>query len=343
MKEYAKEQAMSLYDNQKCPVCGVPFQEGDDVVTCPECGTPHHRECYKKSGRCANSDLHGSGFVYKRQQPEAQQEELKNEPAAPNPFFGAFPNEKSSAEEPMSDERPVQSPEYNRVPLNEAGRGNQNTAFVFKKNEKIDGVLLSDIVTAVGSNFYKFVSKFKRNKKAGWNWSAFIFGPYYLFFRKMYGPGALFLALEFVGRIVVSFIYSDQISAFTKGAMNLIQNAEISNAEYYSKVNELMTSSGILTAYALVAAVVLVLHLIIGVFADRLYRHKIFNLIADIDKKLEDGAGFASVPAGSLNSREMSQSDMRNLFLAGRGGVSFFAPCVAFLVLSILSDLISYL
>ena len=24
---------MSLYDNQKCPVCGELFKEGDDVVT----------------------------------------------------------------------------------------------------------------------------------------------------------------------------------------------------------------------------------------------------------------------------------------------------------------------
>ena len=31
---------MSLYENQKCPVCGVAFKSGDDIVTCPECGTP---------------------------------------------------------------------------------------------------------------------------------------------------------------------------------------------------------------------------------------------------------------------------------------------------------------
>ena len=28
-----------------CPVCGETFQNGDDVVVCPECGAPHHREC----------------------------------------------------------------------------------------------------------------------------------------------------------------------------------------------------------------------------------------------------------------------------------------------------------
>lgn len=331
---------MSLYDNQKCPVCGIPFKEGDDIVTCPDCGTPHHRACYEKSGKCANSNLHGSGFVYQRQQPEMPLPEQADHTAGADPFAGTYPNSefKSSPED-----RPAESGEYNRIPFNDAGGSNKKAAFVFKKNEKIDGVLLSDIITTVGTNFYKFVAKFKRNKKAGWNWSAFIFGPYYLFFRKMYGPGVLFLALEFVGRIVVSLIYSDEIAAFTRGAVALFQNTDISNAEYYAQANELLSSTGILTAYAVVAAVVLALHVIIAVFADRLYRHKVFNLIADVDKKLENGSGFSSAPVNALNGREMSQNDMRNLFLAGRGGVSFFAPCVAFLVLSILSDIISYL
>lgn len=53
---------MSLYDNQKCPVCGEPFKAGDDVVTCPVCGTPHHRSCYEKLGKCANESLHSQGL-----------------------------------------------------------------------------------------------------------------------------------------------------------------------------------------------------------------------------------------------------------------------------------------
>ena len=43
-----------------CPVCNKNFTENDDVVVCPECGTPHHRECYKITGKCFNEGLHGS-------------------------------------------------------------------------------------------------------------------------------------------------------------------------------------------------------------------------------------------------------------------------------------------
>ena len=52
------------YIGYKCPVCDKYFHVGDDVVVCPECGTPHHRECYKNLGHCVNEDKHSQGFDY---------------------------------------------------------------------------------------------------------------------------------------------------------------------------------------------------------------------------------------------------------------------------------------
>ena len=43
-----------------CPVCNNAFNENDDAVFCPECGTPHHRECWKTNGKCFNEHLHGT-------------------------------------------------------------------------------------------------------------------------------------------------------------------------------------------------------------------------------------------------------------------------------------------
>ncbi|MGN1195963.1 MAG: RING finger protein, partial [Acutalibacteraceae bacterium] len=53
------------YENLICPGCGEVFKEGDDVVVCPECGTPQHRQCYEKNGGCVNAALHEQGFVWK--------------------------------------------------------------------------------------------------------------------------------------------------------------------------------------------------------------------------------------------------------------------------------------
>ena len=36
----------------KCPVCNKQFKESDDIVVCPDCGAPHHRECWEKEGKC---------------------------------------------------------------------------------------------------------------------------------------------------------------------------------------------------------------------------------------------------------------------------------------------------
>ena len=68
---------MGNFINAECPYCGRKFAEGDDIVVCPECGTPHHRECYKEHGSCANEERHGSfewGFVPpKKGEPAASQ------------------------------------------------------------------------------------------------------------------------------------------------------------------------------------------------------------------------------------------------------------------------------
>ena len=52
------------YYNSLCNGCGKPLREDEDIVVCPECGTPQHRECYKKDNRCVSSALHSSDFVW---------------------------------------------------------------------------------------------------------------------------------------------------------------------------------------------------------------------------------------------------------------------------------------
>ncbi|MBQ7654597.1 MAG: hypothetical protein IJS17_05950 [Clostridia bacterium] len=36
------------YENEKCSFCGETFKEDDKIVVCPECGAPHHKDCYEK-------------------------------------------------------------------------------------------------------------------------------------------------------------------------------------------------------------------------------------------------------------------------------------------------------
>ncbi len=52
------------YTGKPCAYCKVIFNENDDVVVCPDCGAPHHRECYKKLGHCACESRHGEAVKW---------------------------------------------------------------------------------------------------------------------------------------------------------------------------------------------------------------------------------------------------------------------------------------
>lgn len=65
---------MTNYTGIKCPVCGKPFRDGDDVVVCPVCGAPYHRSCYAEAGQCVFTDKHGTPEAW------APPKEEKSEP-----------------------------------------------------------------------------------------------------------------------------------------------------------------------------------------------------------------------------------------------------------------------
>ena len=38
------------FKNEKCAACGMKFFDDEDIVVCPECGAPYHRECWNRVG-----------------------------------------------------------------------------------------------------------------------------------------------------------------------------------------------------------------------------------------------------------------------------------------------------
>lgn len=63
---------MADYKGSKCIACGKEFKDDDDIVVCPECGTPYHRICYNKNGKCINETLHASGKAWQPDNAEKQ-------------------------------------------------------------------------------------------------------------------------------------------------------------------------------------------------------------------------------------------------------------------------------
>ncbi len=68
-----------IYKGNICDGCGKVFTEDDDIVVCPDCATPQHRECYEKGDCCVNAHLHSDSYEWKSSLPQEVKEEEKQE------------------------------------------------------------------------------------------------------------------------------------------------------------------------------------------------------------------------------------------------------------------------
>ncbi len=324
---------MAIFENDICPVCQKVFEEGDDIVVCPECGTPHHRECYNQLGKCANSALHGEGFVFKRAASEKTENSKQEEQnSSVPPFFANLvadiekQNKSENAENlRQGADNPAQNP---FVPPRLDGQDGMGI-------KEIDGQPVAYVATAVGANARRFVNVFSKNKTLGWNWSALIFGPYYFLYRKMIREGLFLAAVEAVLRILVSMLFRDIVSAFNQGynsiAQGLMQNT-VSSAEVSGKLVELINSTGFSKVLLLEWALICIVHIVCALLADSVYKKRIVKIVKDADSKLEQDA-FFGVSSFVGQSEDARPEEIKRLYLSSVGGVSMFLPlCVYFLV-----------
>ena len=50
---------MPDFTQYTCPVCGREITPSDDIVVCPQCGAPHHRDCWKRKAIVISSRIMG--------------------------------------------------------------------------------------------------------------------------------------------------------------------------------------------------------------------------------------------------------------------------------------------
>ena len=208
---------MMDYKGCKCASCHKVLKEGDDIVICPECGAPYHRECYAAEGRCVFSAKHGKGFEYVP--PEAKPDVNANGPICPvchaqNPPDTLFCER---CGQPMRGGVPPQaaqsSPQYAEPGMSGTGMpggfggpgaqyatGDVMTQLHLAK--EYDGISTQDWMKYIGNSAPYYLYQFQRmdesGRKTSFCWSALFIPEFYFFYRKMWKQGVLFALLDFI-------------------------------------------------------------------------------------------------------------------------------------------------
>ena len=221
---------MSQYTGSKCPVCQKAFTDSDDIVVCPDCGTPYHRACWPADNRCVFAAQHAPGFEWK---PEAAQQAAQNTVCpscgAQNPAEARFccqcgapiaaqqpPRVRVSAQQPNSSANAAYDYDNEaKDPQQEAQRQMPNyRVFQLHPEDDINGVKARDWAVFLGPNapFYllRFRSMADTGRKFCVSLSAFLFGPLYFLYRKAWKPAIFFavlsLLLEVPGILTLLYI-----------------------------------------------------------------------------------------------------------------------------------------
>ena len=270
------------YIGHKCPVCSQYFHIGDDVVVCPECGTPYHRECYNINGKCINADKHAQGYDYSKDSCVNNETEdgfvickkcgTQNEDDA---FFckkcsAPLHETNASTYDPYSQNQRDSQP-FGTTPnvmfFDPLGGVNAETDFG-------DGVTAGECAKFTKQNTHYFSIVFNnivRFNKSRFNFCALLFGGGYLLYRKMYKLGSVITSIQAIMMLVRMYIstYTATSPSFTK-LFDAYYSGD-TNAVVHHFTNLSTYDMTLITLYSVLTILSIGLSIAIGVFANRMY------------------------------------------------------------------------
>ncbi len=330
---------MSFYENTECPVCKKKFENGDDIVTCPDCGTPHHRECYKLVGHCVNRSLHNSDFSFIREHNSNQADNIKS---VENDNYYVPQDQIESG----NDSRKFPNQDVSEKTLADIKAIIDSNSKFERDTDTIEGESVSDVAATVATNSNRFVNVFKRidktNKKTGWNWCAFIFGPLYLIFRKMYKYSIAFLCLDLsvlFGGYACLYKFAPKYMAEMEGIIESVYasaNSAVQKSVDVSPLINAVDANKAVMIFYIMMGVFLILRFIQGLFADNYYKNTVISIVRKVSAELADGATFIQSPMFMGNEMNFDKEQLKKMYLSKKGGVSYFLPLALILAIEVI-------
>lgn len=274
---------MSLnIEDKQCQLCNAYLFEDDDVVFCPECGAPHHRECYNSLGHCALEHLHGTDQQYSVSKiPEPENLEGEEKTSNDSETTVKCKMCESEFEADLSRCPECGSPNFSKM-------GGGYAVFDFlggvpADTDLGDGVTADEAKKFVFANSYRYIPKFfdmRLGKKASWNWVAFLLPGPWMLSRKMYGLGILFSVINLVGSLFTAILQSVIASNVETGVSEEIIRfflEDFSFSKYGSAL--ILAIIGIF--------ITLAIHLVSGIFGDYFYRNHTISGVKEIKEDEE--------------------------------------------------------
>lgn len=283
---------MSEQLNEKCSICGGYLFSDDDIVYCPDCGAPHHRDCWIAVGHCGLQQYHGTENQFKsNSEPQKEQLNEKQEtvgrcancgkklPQGSNfcPFCGFDIDNKSTDND--------SEPEFISLQMGAGGIKIDPYGGV-DKNSNIDGVKVRDLARFIAFMPNRILPKFKRfldtGKHISWNWIAFL-SPYsHSLFRKMNGAFFAYLILELTAYVLITPFYNLFLSA------DLPINYTVTQlSEYIANNSEKLLNPAALVLALAGIALFVGIRVYAGMFNDWLYKQHTVSTIKKIRADLD--------------------------------------------------------
>ncbi len=183
---------MGRFTGTQCIICQKQFEDEDNVVVCPDCGTPYHRSCWESVGRCINTPLHAVGGSWQAQQDENRRAiggkvcpacQFINVPGVKN--CASCGKQLEETEEEKSSRIRIAMPDGQNVYFDAT-----DPCCGLSPDEPIEEERLGDVASFVGTNTLYYIPLFRRfrdtGRKTSLNFTCLFFPYFYFAYRKMW-------------------------------------------------------------------------------------------------------------------------------------------------------------
>ena len=291
------------YLNHRCDHCGKKFTEDDDVVVCPVCGTPQHRECYEENNRCIHYEKHSENYEWSADEKSNDDgvlicsrcgtENSKDsyfckhcsyplkgkESVHYGTVFDNTADDSSDDEDNEDDEEEFENFVKDNFQNNRSMPFRFNFATVSDKEEIADNATLGDAKKYVQKNtfFYSIIFRNLRMlNRSRFNFAACLFGGGWFIYRKQYRIGiilTLIMGICLCGYIMTVPTY---LSIY-----NQIYSSGVSSDEEFYRVlfSEYSDSMIYFIAPSLFKVIQYVVMVISGFTANRCYYHHVVRKV----------------------------------------------------------------